>query len=74
MQEGWRLGDLRLERGHLREPAGKGDKHSLGTAAPKNKATRALLPWKSQLLARIGWVSPPMCWLILGHRPRPCIQ
>lgn len=72
MQEGWRLQDSCLEQGHLQEPAGKGDKRSLSTAAPKNKVSRDLLPWKSQLNARIGSVSP--AWLILGHWPHPCIQ
>lgn len=57
MQEGWQLGDLCLQQGHLWKPAGKGDTHSLSTAAPKNKATRDLLPWKSQLLAPRGSAS-----------------
>lgn len=60
VQEGWQLGDLCLEQGHLQEPAGKEDKHSLGTAAPKNKASRDLLPWKSQLLAQVGSASLPI--------------
>lgn len=48
--EGWQPVHFCLKWGHLQDSAGKGNKHSLSTIAPKNKATMGLLPWKSQSL------------------------
>lgn len=44
VQEGWQLLYFCLKRGYLQEPAGTGNKSSLCTFAPKNKATMDLLP------------------------------
>ena len=66
MQEGWQLLYFCLKQGCLQEPAGKGNKHSLSAAAPKNKATTDLAALKRPVTSNCN---PPAR---LGSAPQSC--